>query len=443
MVKYNRFLFILSNFVISFSIFLLLFLSRYNFFSFLIEEERTLGVFSILLFLIYSLFIVVFNIALKVYEVNKIYSFIESLPIHFLSSIFVSIIISFYFYFTKTNFARFVFFAGFAIVPIINSLYNKVVFSAVFTGNKKYKLFLLSKDRKKRELLEKLIDKYKKIFSLYLTTINDNNKISKEELKNIDILVIDTEANYSDDELALLNDYELDGRRIYSLLDIFIYFDQKIPPSVVANYNMELFTSYKFDSIYTRYIKRVGDIIVASILILFSSPILLITIIIIALTSKGNVFYVQKRVGINQKEFNMLKFRSMVTNAEEDGVKFTKKNDNRITLIGKIIRPLRIDELPQLFNILNGDMSFIGPRPERPEFINEITKKIPLFKKRLLVKPGLTGWAQVKYSYVNTIDDMEEKLSYDLYYISNIGPLLDLKISLYTLETVIFRRGAI
>ena len=443
MVKYNKFIFILSNFIISFSIFLLIFVSRYDFFSFLFVRKRELNTFFILLFLIYSLFIVIFNIALKVYEINKIYRFIESLPTHFLSSIFASVLIGFYFYFTQTNFARFVFFAGFAIVPIANSIYNKIVFSNIFIKNRKYTLFLLSKDGEKKEILKKLIDKYKKIFPLYIITTDDSYKISKEDLKNIDILVIDTAAKYNDEELEFLNNYELSGGKIYSLLDIFIYFDQKIPPNLVPTHYLELFTSYKLDSIYTRYIKRIADIFIAFVLILLTSPILLITSIIIVITSKGGVLYVQKRVGINQKEFNMFKFRSMVTNAEKDGAKFTKKNDNRITLIGKIIRPLRIDELPQLFNILKGDMSFIGPRPERPEFINEITKKIPLFKKRLLIKPGLTGWAQVKYSYVNTIEDMEEKLSYDLYYISNMGPLLDLKISLYTLETVIFRRGAI
>ncbi len=442
MVKYNKFLFIASNFIISFCIFLLMFLVRYNFFSFLFIEKRSLEISSITLFLIYSLFIVVFNIALKVYEVNRIYSFVESLLISYLSVLFVSVIFGFYFYFTQMPFARFVFFMGFLIIPVVNSLYNRIVFSAIFTENKKYTFLFLSKDEKKQNLLKKLIDKYKKIFPLNIIYLDESYTISKKDFENIDLVVIDTELEYSKDELDLLNSYELSGGRIYSLMDVFVYFDQKIPPSIVPTYHLELFSSYKLDSPYTAYMKRVGDILISFLLIVATSPILLLTAFIIAITSKGGIFYIQKRVGLNQKEFNMLKFRSMVTNAEKDGAKFTKKNDSRVTLIGKIIRPIRVDELPQLFNILKGDMSFIGPRPERPEFINDITEKIPLFKKRLLVKPGLTGWAQVKYSYVNTIDDMEEKLSYDLYYISNMGLLIDLKILLYTLETVIFRRGA-
>lgn len=124
-------------------------------------------------------------------------------------------------------------------------------------------------------------------------------------------------------------------------------------------------------------------------------------------------------------------------------IDFTKKNDKRITHIGRIMRKLRIDEIPQLINVIKGEMSLIGPRPERPELINEIIKKYPLFKKRLLIKPGITGWAQVKYTYVDKIEKMNKKLSYDLYYLNNISFIFDLKIILYTLETIIFRKGAV
>ncbi|HOV14410.1 MAG TPA: sugar transferase, partial [Spirochaetota bacterium] len=164
---------------------------------------------------------------------------------------------------------------------------------------------------------------------------------------------------------------------------------------------------------------------------------------LIKITSKGPIVYKQKRVGFKGKEFYMYKFRSMKLDAESDEAKLTKENDPRITLIGRIMRPLRIDELPQLINIFIGDMSFIGPRPEREEFIKLIIEETPLFKKRLLVKPGLTGWAQVKYTYVNNISQMNKKLSYDLYYINNLSLFFDIKILLYTIDTIIFRRGAI
>lgn len=165
--------------------------------------------------------------------------------------------------------------------------------------------------------------------------------------------------------------------------------------------------------------------------------------ILIKINSPGKVIYKQKRATIKNKEFYIYKFRTMKDSTNEDNINFTDEKDNRITFIGRIIRSLRIDEVPQLVNILKGDMSLIGPRPERHEIINQILKKYPLFKKRLLVKPGLTGWAQVKFTYVNRIEKMNKKLSYDLYYINNLSFAFDLKIFLYTIETVIFRRGAI
>jgi lipopolysaccharide/colanic/teichoic acid biosynthesis glycosyltransferase len=187
----------------------------------------------------------------------------------------------------------------------------------------------------------------------------------------------------------------------------------------------------------------VFDIFISLIFIVLLFPVGLLAAIFVKLTSNGEIFFVQKRITLHGKVFSMYKFRSMKISVEKKGDHFTAQNDERLTLIGKIIRPLRIDEIPQLFNVLKGDMSLIGPRPERPELIQEILKKYPLFKKRLLIKPGLTGWAQVKYDYVNDIKKMNVKLSYDLYYINNLSFVFDLKIMLYTFETVFFRRGAI
>jgi lipopolysaccharide/colanic/teichoic acid biosynthesis glycosyltransferase len=157
--------------------------------------------------------------------------------------------------------------------------------------------------------------------------------------------------------------------------------------------------------------------------------------------NKGPLFYSQQRVGKMGKVFKIYKLRSMVVNAESNGAVWAKKNDKRITNFGRLLRSTRCDELPQFYNVLRGDMSLIGPRPERPEFVKELTETIPFYKIRHLIRPGLTGWAQVKYPYANSVKEQEMKLLYDLYYIKQRNIILDFKIIIKTITTVLFYRG--
>lgn len=190
-------------------------------------------------------------------------------------------------------------------------------------------------------------------------------------------------------------------------------------------------------------LKRTFDVLASSVLLVLSIPILVLTSFAIKLTSKGPIFYKQERVGLMDKTFDVLKFRSMTVNAEEDGVpKWAQKNDARVTLVGNIIRKTRIDEIPQIFNVLKGDMSFVGPRPERPYFVEQLTEKIPMFDKRHTVKPGITGWAQLNYPYGASEDDSKRKLEYDLYYIKNYSIFLDLLILVQTIRVVLWPDGA-
>jgi lipopolysaccharide/colanic/teichoic acid biosynthesis glycosyltransferase len=159
------------------------------------------------------------------------------------------------------------------------------------------------------------------------------------------------------------------------------------------------------------------------------------------LGNRGRLFYTQDRIGKNGKVFKILKLRTMVKNAEKDGAVFTTSNDSRITTFGKFLRKARIDEFPQFFNILKGDMGVIGPRPERPVFVNEIAEVMPFYETRHVIKPGLTGWAQVNYSYGETIDDSLIKLQYDLYYIKHRSIFLDINIIFKTFSTILFYRG--
>ena len=191
-----------------------------------------------------------------------------------------------------------------------------------------------------------------------------------------------------------------------------------------------------------RRLKRALDVLISIVLLIPAAPIMLITALAIRLESKGPIIYKQDRVGLFEKEFTVYKFRSMRTDAEKNGAVWAKEHDDRVTRVGRIIRKVRIDELPQIWNILKGDMSFIGPRPERMTFVQELKKQIPYYGLRHTVKPGLTGWAQVCYPYGASVEDSLRKLEYDLYYIKNISILLDITIILKTIGVVLFPKGA-
>ena len=177
--------------------------------------------------------------------------------------------------------------------------------------------------------------------------------------------------------------------------------------------------------------------------LVLSLPIALLTAVLIKIESRGPVFYKQERVGRNGRRFNVIKFRSMKIDAEPDGEPiWAAENDERATRVGKIIRKLRIDEIPQFWNILKGEMSFVGPRPERPHFVGQLAQEIPFYEHRHLVAPGLTGWAQIKYPYGASVSDAIQKLQYDLYYIKNQSLALDILIVFDTLKTVLFSKGS-
>jgi sugar transferase (PEP-CTERM system associated) len=173
-----------------------------------------------------------------------------------------------------------------------------------------------------------------------------------------------------------------------------------------------------------------------------SLPIAVLTAILIKLESPGPIFYRQERVGKHGHIFKVIKFRSMRMDAEKDGPVWAKNNDDRVTRIGKIIRLIRVDEIPQFWNIIKGEMNFVGPRPERPHFVEQLAEEIPLYEQRHLVAPGLTGWAQIKYPYGASVDDAKQKLQYDLYYIKNQSLALDLIIVFETIKIVLFGKGA-
>jgi sugar transferase (PEP-CTERM system associated) len=190
-------------------------------------------------------------------------------------------------------------------------------------------------------------------------------------------------------------------------------------------------------------VKRVFDLFCSTVLLMLAAPLMAVTALLIKLESPGPVLYRQERTGLNGRGFSIAKFRSMRNDAEKDGKPvWASTNDARVTRVGAVIRKLRIDELPQLLNVLKGEMSLVGPRPERPYFVEQLTQEIPFYALRHSVKPGVTGWAQVRYPYGATVEDSQEKLQYDLYYVKNHTLFLDIVILMETVSVVLTGKGA-
>ncbi|MCL2524339.1 MAG: TIGR03013 family PEP-CTERM/XrtA system glycosyltransferase [Betaproteobacteria bacterium] len=263
-----------------------------------------------------------------------------------------------------------------------------------------------------------------------------------QEMKADEIVVAVTERRGGAIPLRELLDCRLQGTRV---LDLASHFEQTLGQirleSLYAGWL--IFGDGFSQGTLRTVVKRLFDIVCATLLLLVSLPIMLIAALAIVGENGFPVFYCQERVGLNGRLFKVIKFRSMRRDAEKDGKPvWASKNDDRTTRVGKIIRKLRIDELPQLFNVLKGDMGLVGPRPERPFFVDQLTREIPFYAVRHSVKPGLTGWAQVRYHYGATTEDSAEKLQYDLYYVKNHSLFLDLMILFETVGVVLTGKGA-
>jgi exopolysaccharide biosynthesis polyprenyl glycosylphosphotransferase len=193
--------------------------------------------------------------------------------------------------------------------------------------------------------------------------------------------------------------------------------------------------------LWQNIVKRMSDILIALIVLLICAPIYLLLMVGVKFSSPGPIFFKQIRIGLHGKPFFIYKFRSMYINAEEDGPALAKQDDKRVTAIGKILRKYRMDELPQFYNVLLGDMSLVGPRPERKFFIDQIIKIAPHYKQLQRVRPGITSWGQVKYGYAENVDEMVERLKFDILYIENISLAVDVRILIYTVKIILQGRG--
>lgn len=255
-------------------------------------------------------------------------------------------------------------------------------------------------------------------------------------------IVVALDEDVPDDLVESLMLARFESNRLHDLVQFYEETWQKVPLYYLKSRWFVLTSGFALlGNPIRQRLKRLMDVGLASGLLLIASPIMLIAAFIIKLESQGPAIYKQVRTGRDGKNFIIFKFRSMRKDAEKTGAQWAKKNDSRITRFGNFIRKTRIDELPQLLNILGGSMSFVGPRPERPEFNQDLEKLIPFYNLRHMVQPGLTGWAQVLYPYGASIEDAKEKLQYDLFYIKRYSLLLDISIVLKTVSVVLFGRG--
>ena len=299
--------------------------------------------------------------------------------------------------------------------------------------NKNYKFFCTpdTTDKIKKEL-----HSFPGTFEYY----SEREVYEKVQLST-SIFVVEGE-HLSEKDLQFLMNKRMHGVKVFTVNQFYEQVLRKIPIELLTLNDLIFDAGFELTSrMFLQRLKRVSDIMLSSVLFLLTWPLVLIFGLIHKLESRGPMLYSQMRTGYKGEEFKIYKLRSMRTDAEAGGAVWAQKDDPRITRVGKFLRLTRIDELPQLWNVLKGDMSFIGPRPERPEFNVSLAEQIPFYDMRHMIRPGLTGWAQVRYPYGASVEDAKEKLQFDLYYIKNYSLLLDLEILLKTVQVVIFGKG--
>jgi exopolysaccharide biosynthesis polyprenyl glycosylphosphotransferase len=264
-----------------------------------------------------------------------------------------------------------------------------------------------------------------------------------ESMDANDIVVAITEPGGIRPELmAALVDCWADGINVVPMLTYYEQITGAVPVECIGQNLFALVAPrYALQRLWDA-LRRVLDLVAGMVGLTVCVPFLPLIALAIVIDCPGPVFYRQSRVGQNGHLFDLAKFRSMIPNAENGRAIWAQENDDRVTRVGRIMRKMRIDELPQLWNLINGTMTLIGPRPERPEFVKDLAQQIPYYAIRHAIKPGLTGWAQVKYRYGNTVEDAQSKLQYDLYYLKHRGPVLDTSIVLHTVRTVLRMEGS-
>ena len=427
LIQFKMFFIFIVDLVIAFSALFLMVFIRYGRSNLDTQWNAHLIPFSIII-LLFVLVFYIFN--LYSFRFNKnvtefTNSFIKSLVISFVISVLIFYIFGDFFKLTpKTNL---VIFTG--IFGIID-FYLRISIKSYFV---------------KKRINRKIIIIGSKQNNLW-KELKQNQNVGYEIVRDLDFFDLEEIIKLNPDLVVIDSIEEKDFSKIYIMIKrgIFVYTIndfyeeafQKVPIEEIKKEEVVDYLS-RNRNIFN-FMKRVSDVILSLTLILVFSPLFIVIPILIKITSRGPVLFKHKRISLNDTEFTIYKFRSMYTDAEKNGAMWTEnnKNDSRITPIGRFMRQTHIDEIPQLVNILRGDISFVGPRPERPEFVSGLKKDILYYDLRHSVKAGLTGWAQVNYKYGSSIEDAKEKLRYDFYYIKNRTIFFDILIILKTIAKI-------
>ena len=427
----NKFIF----FIFDFLIFLILFFNISQFFS-LYNKILLISLFILINYIIgkYK--------TINSFGINILFRYLKKFTLSIIAYAFAT---TFYFYFFNYfQLVKFPFFSYYVNILYIflTTYFSQLILNILIIKNKTISVWVYVGRKKIYQLINNQINIFRlnniKILfydeEIDIYTINTNNfkgfiLDDKDKIKNKFLKKI---SKFNNQEISFINQ-----------LDWFERFFYKIPTFLISNINFEKrLIKQKYLLFIEANLKRLGDIFLSILLLIITLPILLISITAIKFEDGGPIFYRQLRNGINKKLFYILKLRTMNVSAEKDGAKWYVLGDTRVTKVGKILRLFRIDELPQLLQVINGDMSLIGPRPERPEFDDKLSEKIPFYDYRYTIKPGLSGWAQVNYPYGSSKKDSIEKLNYDIYYIKNFSIFLDFIILFKTIKLVLNAKGS-
>ncbi len=397
-------------------------------------------------YFIISPFIILFFYIMGVYERWETGNFSKAAVKIVLSIVFVSLFTGFIFYFIPHYLVgRFVFLLIFTILSLFLLSFRFFYFSRYEKIFKKRKIYFLGlTEREKRVIRSELSDN-----DIFDFVFIEDSKISDflENVKNFteeeDIIVFFIENSVVKENMEKIIEYKFMGYFIYEFENFYSGLTGKIYDISLKNVWRIVGERNYLTTILSYYrLKRMFDIIISFIILVLTAPFFILIPIIIKLSSKGPVFFIQERLGWYKKPFKLIKFRTMICGAErETGPKWAEKDDPRITKVGKFLRATRLDELPQLFNVLKGDMSLVGTRPIREYFAKNLRETMPFYDLRFFVKPGLTGWSQVKMGYINTVEQQIEKFKYELFYIRNMSFVLDFIILIKTIKVVLNFKG--
>jgi exopolysaccharide biosynthesis polyprenyl glycosylphosphotransferase len=413
------------------------------------------SIYSWLILLIFYIFL--FGEIFQLYALN-----VSSSRFKLSRSLFLTVIVTtLFFIFTPflspelpENRMEIIYFFGLIFIPV---LIWRFAYMVIFFAPKYFKdIIVVSHSSRASQLLDLISAKGFHNVICYVSDEKSKDYGQFFDVRNTDIYelvkqkrakeVILTTRGFSSDVISRLNKGTIalfeEGINIKSYESFYEEITDRVPKEVLDhNFYKRINLSSNSDNKFYQVFRRILDIIVSSIGILCFFALVPIIFILNLIANRGPLFYTQDRVGQKGRVFKIFKLRSMIVNAESQGAQYAVKNDKRITSFGKFLRNTRLDEVPQFFNILKGDMSLIGPRPERPEFVDQLVEQIPFYSIRHVVKPGLTGWAQVNFPYANNLEEQETKLRYDLFYIKEQSAYIDFKIIIKTMTTILYFKG--